>query len=95
MKKILEVIEKLGCDASFGEDFTSLDKVLGDIELSDEAMLAIKNGDVAQLEELLGTRSKIVCMLVPAKDDDDEEDQSSDDKEDDSDSEKSRLVVNF
>ncbi|TQV84510.1 hypothetical protein [Aliikangiella coralliicola] len=94
MKKILEAIEKLGCGVSFDEDFASLDKVLGDIELSDDEISALKSGDRAQLEQLLGTRSKIVCMLVPAKDDDDE-DQDSDDKGDDKDSGESNIVVNF
>ncbi|WP_196138260.1 hypothetical protein [Aliikangiella sp. G2MR2-5] len=93
MKNYIEAIERISLCPNFEQGELDIDSLVSDLNLSEEMITVLKSKDSSQMESILGSQHKIVCMLVPAKDDDDNEDESEDDKSDEEQSESSSLVA--
>lgn len=75
MSKVINLIEMLGAQASFGEQ----KMVINDsVELDSELKSALLDKDNDKLNELLGVRNTIVCAMLPAKDDEPDESEEQD-----------------
>ncbi len=72
--QIIEALERLGASAADQESV-----ILGDLNLTVEAMDAIKSGRKDDLAKISGARETMMCVLVPAEDD--EQDNSDDQPE--------------
>jgi len=94
MNKVIKVLEAISANPAIYEDKESIERLITEVELDEEVKHAILTGERSELESILDVRSKIVCMLIPAKEDEDD-DSDDNDKEDDSESEEKSLVSNF
>lgn len=75
MSKVINLMEALGAQASFGEQELA---VSDSVELDSELKSALLNKDNDKLNELLGVRNTIVCAMLPAKDDEPDESEEQD-----------------
>jgi hypothetical protein len=68
MNKVLQLLQRLGEDASLRNIATSqLPTVLNPLNLDSAVQQAIFEKDDAMLARLLDTTNKIVCMIFPAE----------------------------
>ncbi len=79
MNKVLSFIEEMGKNANLKLDRVDFETLFQNDDFDPELKQALINGDESALKMMLDARSKIVCLLVPAKDDD--EDSESDNSE--------------
>jgi hypothetical protein len=81
MNNVIDVIERLGASASFGEQSIQQRQLVNDAVGLDEAVKqALLNKDNEALNVLLNVRRKIVCALVPAKEDEPDESEEQDEE---------------
>lgn len=65
MKNVINFLERLGKDAQLKNlSAEQLSEMVNDTQLSDAVRLALQEGNVAELEQLLDTRHKIICYVV-------------------------------
>jgi hypothetical protein len=81
MSNIIDVIERLGASATFGEQAVQQRQLVNDAVGLDEAVKqALLNKDNEALNALMQVRSKIVCaVMVPQDDAPNNEEQDEDD----------------
>lgn len=72
MKNIISFLEELGKNADLRLDRVDFESILNNDDFDVAARDAILNKDQQALEMILNARSKIVCLLVPAKEDEDD-----------------------
>jgi hypothetical protein len=79
MRDVIEFLEELGKNADLRLDLVDFESLLTNDDFDPEVKKAILEKDSKALELLLNARSKIVCMIVPAKEDEDDDDKDDDD----------------
>jgi hypothetical protein len=82
MSNIIDVIERLGASATFGEQTIQQRQLVNDAVGLDQAVKqALLNKDNEALNALMQVRSKIVCAIMTPQEDkpDDAEEQDEDD----------------
>jgi len=94
MNKIVGALEKLGASSFAFEEISEIEKFLLGEGLTNEEVELVRSGNVSGLESVLDARSKIVCMLIPAKDDEDDSEGDEPEEETPDTDEKSQ-IVNF
>lgn len=65
MKNVINFLERLGKDAQLKNlSAEQLSEMVNDTQLTDAVRQALQEGNVAELEQLLDTRHKIICYVV-------------------------------
>jgi len=86
MKSTIELLESIGKDASLRHaSGAALEKMLEDMQASDELKLAARSGDAAALKIELGGKAMNVTNSIPNSGvpEDDDDDDDDDDQEQD------------
>ena len=92
MNNVVKFLEELGKANNIKLEGIDIEALLENEDFDAEVKQALMEGDNSALETLLQSRSKIVCMIIPAEPEKEDEDDKDDDNDDD-DSEKSYLAV--
>jgi hypothetical protein len=79
MSDVIKFMEELGKNSDLRLDRIDFESLLTNDDFDPEVRKAILEKDSKALEMLLNARSKIVCMIVPAKEEDDDEEDNKDD----------------
>ena len=90
MSEIIDLLERMASNVSYSDERTELAEIVEVSSVDKETKDALLHNDNAAIEGLLDARTKIVCLLVPAKED---EDESEDDSPEQESEESSRLVA--
>lgn len=79
MSNVIGFLEKMGRDASMSRATGSeIESALADARIDPEVRAAIVAGDQGRLEDLLGAKANVCCMVAPSRKEDDEEEESPD-----------------
>jgi hypothetical protein len=95
MSKAIDLLEKLGHDSDLrARMHDEVHDALSRSEISSELAAALSTGNQSQLIVLLGAKTNVSCLVLPAKqDEDDADEQEKKDDDDDSSEEKSASAV--
>ena len=96
MSGIISFLEELGRRSDLKIDGLNIEALMENEDFDPDVRKAILNKDQKALEMMLDARSKIVCLIAPAKEDDDEDEDDDNDNqndEDENDDEKSSALL--
>ena len=80
MSNVISFLETIGQDARLRHAAKDeMELALARTRIEPDLQAAILSGEQARLEALLGTRTNLICGILPGKDDDDEEEAPSKD----------------
>lgn len=84
MSSIIQYLESIGRDATFGalgpEQYAA---AIAALEIDDASRQALLRRDATALNDVLGGRPTMFCLIAPAEDDDDQGEDEQDDKQQD------------